>query len=357
MRILHVDTASGWRGGQNQVLLAAVGMARLGHEVALACRHGGALETRARAAGLNVHALAFGGDLKPAGLLGLFRLVRRLRPDVLQLHDPHAISAGVLATRGRARALLVATRRVDFPLKGWPSRLKYRACRRVVATSAAIRSVLERDGLDPVSLRLVYEGVPDRAPQPGGREALAALGVPLSAPIVGNVAALSDHKDQRTLLLAAPEVLRRVPAAHFVIVGDGELRSALERLAGELGLAGRCTFAGFRDDLDRLIPVFDVFCLSSHLEGLGTSLLDAMCFARAIVATAAGGIPEAVEDGETGRVVPVRDPQALAAALGDVLCDGARQRAYGAAGRRRFERLFTAERMVSESLRVFEEAA
>ena len=66
-------------------------------------------------------------------------------------------------------------------------------------------------------------------------------------------------------------------------------------------------FAGFRDDLDRLIPAFDVFCLSSQMEGLGTSLLDAMCFARPVVATAAGGIPEAVEDGVTGRVVPVQD--------------------------------------------------
>jgi glycosyltransferase involved in cell wall biosynthesis len=357
MRILHVDTASGWRGGQNQVLLAATGMARRGHIVTLACRRGGALEARARAAGLDVHSLGFGGDLAPLGILGLFRLVRRLRPELLQLHDPHAVSAGVLATRGPSPARLVATRRVDFPLKGLPSRLKYRACRRVVAVSAAIRGVLERDGLEAGRLRLVYEGVPDRAPAEGGREALLELGVPERAPVVGNVAALTAHKDQRTLLLAAPAVLRRVPEARFVIVGDGELRGTLEGLAAELGLRERCVFTGFRQDLDRLIPAFSVFCLSSSMEGLGTSLLDAMCFARPIVATAAGGIPEAVRDGETGRVVPVRDPAALADALADVLADESRQRAYGAAGRRRFLGHFTDERMVSESLRVFEEAA
>ena len=99
------------------------------------------------------------------------------------------------------------------------------------------------------------------------------------------------------------------------------------------------------------MPAFTVFCLSSHMEGLGTSLLDAMCFSRPIVATAAGGIPEAVEDGLTGRVVPVKAPEALAAALVEVLSDPRRQRAMGEAGRRRFEERFTADRMVEDVLK------
>jgi L-malate glycosyltransferase len=113
-------------------------------------------------------------------------------------------------------------------------------------------------------------------------------------------------------------------------------------------------FAGFRHDLDRLFPAFTVFCLSSHMEGLGTSLLDAMAFSRAVVATSAGGIPEAVEDGVTGRVVPVRDPAALADALVETLADPVRAAALGAAGRRRFEERFTAERMVDETIAAYD---
>jgi L-malate glycosyltransferase len=142
----------------------------------------------------------------------------------------------------------------------------------------------------------------------------------------------------------------------FVIVGDGERRYRLEALARERGLGERCLFTGFRNDLDRLLPAFTVFCLSSHLEGLGTSLLDAMAFGLPVVATAAGGIPEAVEDGRTGRVVPVRDPDALAAALVEVLTDPGLQRSLGAAGRQRFLERFTADRMVEATLRVYEEA-
>jgi glycosyltransferase involved in cell wall biosynthesis len=355
VRIVHVDSARGWRGGQNQVLLTAKGMERRGHEVIVACRAGSALRDRARAADLEVQEVAFGGDFVPGPVLALRQLVRRFRADVVHVHDPHAAAAALWI--GSPPAGLIASRRVDFALRGPLSRWKYRRCRRVIAVSAAVARVLEKDGLAPASLRVVYEGVPDRAPAGGGEDALRALGVPAGAPVVGNVAALTAHKDHATLLAAAARVIVRVPEARFVIVGQGELESQLRTQAYALGLEGHVVFAGFRADVDRLLPAFDVFCLSSHMEGLGTSLLDAMCYARAVVGTAAGGIPEAVEDGVTGRVVPPRQPDALAAALSEVLTDRARREAMGKAGRARFLERFTVDRMVDETLGVYAEAA
>lgn len=353
--ILHVDTAASWRGGQNQVLLTAGGMAARGVATLVACRSGGALETRARAAGLEVRALPFRGDLWPPAVWALTRLLRRERPSALLLHDPHAVSAGLLAARLSGGARCVAVRRVDFPLRSAFSRAKYAACARVIVVSRAIGAVVERDGIPQSRVRVVYEGVPDRTAQPGSREALAELGVPETAPVVGNVAALTAHKDHATLLDAMALLRPRVPEARLVIAGEGELRPLLERRVLEHGLADRVVFAGFRRDLDRLLPAFSVFCLSSRLEGLGTSVLDAMAFALPVVATAAGGIPEAVQDGVTGRVVPPRDPAALAEALASVLEDDGRRRELGAAGRRRFLALFTADRMVEETLRVLGE--
>ena len=175
--------------------------------------------------------------------------------------------------------------------------------------------------------------------------------------MIGNVAALTGHKDHETLVEAMALLRPRSPHACLVIAGDGDRRPALEALVRARSLEGRVLFAGFRDDLDRLLPAFSVFCLSSHLEGLGTSVLDAMAFGLPVVATAAGGIPEAVEDGLTGRVVPPRAPAALADALVEVLGDEARRRALGEAGRRRFLERFTSDRMVEETLRVLEEVA
>jgi glycosyltransferase involved in cell wall biosynthesis len=223
--------------------------------------------------------------------------------------------------------------------------------------SRAILGVLESAGVERERLRLVYEGVPEPARVPGGREALASLGVPQHAQVIGNVAALTGHKDHATLLEAMALVRARKPDARLVICGEGELRGALEARARALGIADRVLFAGFRRDLDRLMPAFDVFCLSSHLEGLGTSLLDAMALGLPVVATAAGGIPEAVEDGATGRLVAPRDARALADALAEALGDERQLAAWGEAGRRRYLECFTAERMVDETLRVIEEAA
>lgn len=357
MKVLHVDTAAEWRGGQNQVVLTARGMSARGVDAVVACRRGGALESRARAARLSVRPLSLGGgDLDPRSSLALAAALREIRPDVVQLHDPHAVAAGLVALRlARCRAGTVASRRVDFHLRGRLSRLKYGACERVIAASRAIARVLEADGIAGRRVRVVHEGVPDRPPAPGGAEALQELGIPPGALVVGNVAALTDHKDQATLMRAAAPVLRAVPEAWFVLAGEGELRARLEALSRELGLGERVVFAGFRTDLDRLIPAFTVFCLSSHSEGLGTSLLDAMCFSRPVVATTAGGIPEAVEDGVTGLLVPPRDPEGLARALIGLLGDPARLEAMGGAGRRRFEAAFTVERMVEETLAVYRE--
>jgi glycosyltransferase involved in cell wall biosynthesis len=351
-RVVHVDTARSWRGGQNQVLLTAQGMLARGVATEVVCRRGGELEARARAAGVGVDPVSFRGDLWPAGILALARRLRRQPESVLLLHDPHAVSAGLVATRLGRRVPLVAVRRVDFPLRGVFSRAKYAACDRVIVVSGAIEAVMRRGGIASERLALVYEGVPDRRPAAGGREALAELGVPGDALVVGNVAALTGHKDHATLIDAMALLRAQQPRAWLVIAGEGELRGALEAQARALGVADRTVFAGFRSDLDRLLPAFSVFCLSSRLEGLGTSVLDAMAHALPVVATAAGGIPEAVLDGVSGRLVPPRDPRALAGALSEALADEARRKAWGGAGRRRFLECFTCERMVDETLRV-----
>jgi L-malate glycosyltransferase len=353
VKILHVDSARTWRGGQNQVMLSARGMAERGHDVLVACQQGGALFERLSGSGLAAAPIRFGGDLSVTAALSLRRTIHGFRPDVVHAHDPHALAASLPTPLPRR----IASRRVDFALKGGPSRWKYLRCARVVAVSRAVRDVLEAGRLPADRLRLVYEGVPDRPPQSGGRAALLELGIPETAAVVGNVAALTGHKDHETFLRAAALVVPHMPTVRFVIVGDGERRSTLLALAASLGLSSHVVFAGFRTDLDRLIPAFDVFCLSSHMEGLGTSVLDAMCFGVPVVATAAGGLPEVVEDEVSGRVVPVRDPAALAAALREVAGDAALRARLGAASRAAFVARFTASRMVESTLAVYEELA
>jgi glycosyltransferase involved in cell wall biosynthesis len=155
------------------------------------------------------------------------------------------------------------------------------------------------------------------------------------------------------LLEATARLIRDEPKLGVVIVGTGALRQALEAQAVDLGIAEHIRFTGFRRDIPALIRGFEIFVFPSYLEGLGTSVLDAMALGKPVVATHAGGIPEAVEDGVTGLLVPPRDPVALAQAIRHLLQHPELQVQFGKAGRRRVEQGFTADRMAQQTMQVY----
>jgi glycosyltransferase involved in cell wall biosynthesis len=256
-------------------------------------------------------------------------------------------------------APLIASRRVDFHLKGNSlSRWKYRQVSCFIAASEAIRRMLVTDGVPEVRTVTVHEGIDvDHVAAAARVDLHGAFWLPHGAPIVGNVAALVPHKGQKHLIDAAALVVRRVPDARFVIAGEGELRPSLERQIKEHHLEKHVLLAGFRPDVLSLHKAFDVFAMSSVSEGLGTSLLDAMACGRPIVATTAGGIPEVVVDGQTGLLVPPRDHQAMADAIVRLLSDPELRKRMGAAGAARARTKFSADRMVRETLRLYQRVA
>ncbi|RPJ58390.1 MAG: glycosyltransferase, partial [Acidobacteria bacterium] len=170
------------------------------------------------------------------------------------------------------------------------------------------------DGVTETDVVTVHEGIDVARVQAIAPASVQSAFDLLPGKVVGNIGALVPHKGQKYLIEAAPLVLQQAPDARFLVLGEGELRTALERRIAELGLREHVVLPGFRNDVLALLKAFDVFVMSSVTEGLGTSLLDAMASSRAIVATEAGGIPEVVVDGETGLLVPPRNHQARAAA-------------------------------------------
>jgi glycosyltransferase involved in cell wall biosynthesis len=289
----------------------------------------------------------------------LSRLLKQLKPDVVHAHDPHGVAMAALAlsmSTSPVKQPLLAARRVDFHLRNSTlSRWKYRQVDCFICASDAIRRILIADGIAAARTVTVHEGIDlervAAAPPAGLHE---EFWLPHDAPIVGNVAALVPHKGQRYLIEAAAVVIRQVPDARFVIAGEGELRPQLERLIKERHLEKHVLLVGFRPDALSLHKRFDIFVLSSTTEGLGTSLLDAMACGKPIVATSAGGIPEVVEDGITGLLVPARDSEGLAQAIVKLLKDDQLRERYGAAGLARVRERYSAERMVQETVKVYE---
>src|SRR5437899_8370951 len=356
---LHIDTARTWRGGQNQVLLTVNGLRAEGHRAALVAHPDGELRRRA-AEGLELIPLAPRTELDLSAAWRLSRVVKRLAPDVIHAHDPHGVAVAALAlSLGSSKAArgpaLVASRRVDFHLKGNSfSRWKYRQVDCFIAASEAIRQMLVSDGVEADRAVTVHEGIDvDHVLAAPPVKLHDAFWLPHGAPVVGNVAALVPHKGQRHLIDAAHLVVGQIPDARFVILGEGELREHLEKQIHEHHLEKHVLLPGFRTDVLGCIKGFDLFVMSSVTEGLGTSLLDAMASSRPIVATRAGGIPEIVEDGVNGLLVPPRDHPALATAIVRALKDEGWRRLMGEAGLARVRERFSVERMVSETAAVY----
>jgi len=356
---IQIDTAPGWRGGQNQVLLTTLGLRALGHRVVLIAHPEGELRRRA-AEGGEVLAFAPQSEVDFSAGWKLSRIIRSLRPDIVHAHDPHGVAVASLALSFGAPVpapALIASRRVDFHIRGNSfSRWKYGQVHCFVAASEAIRRMLVADGIEAERTFTVHEGIDvDRAVKVPPINVRAEFYLPTHAPVVGNIAALVPHKGQRHLIDAAALVVRRVPDARFVIVGEGELRPVLAHQIRELHLERHVLLAGFRADVLGLLKSFDLFAMSSVTEGLGTSLLDAMAASKPVVGTTAGGIPEVVVDGETGLLVPPRDAHAMAEAITRLLGNEQERLEMGRAGFARVSDRFTADRMVRETLAVYEQ--
>jgi L-malate glycosyltransferase len=359
---LHVDTARTWRGGQNQVLLTVNGLRSIGHRASLVAHPDGELRKRV-AEGLDLIPLAPRTEMDLSAAWRFARIVKRLAPDVIHAHDPHGVAMASLALSlgaGSAHVghtpALVAARRVDFHLKGNSfSRWKHRQVDCFIAASEAIRRMIVADGVPDDHTVTVHEGVDvDHVLAAPAVNVHEAFFLPHGAPVVGNIAALVPHKGQRYLIDAAHLVVQRVPDARFVILGEGELREHLQKHVHDHHLEKHVLLPGFRTDVLGCLKSFDLFVLSSVTEGLGTSLLDAMAASRAIVATTAGGIPEVVEDGVNGLLVPPRDSHALADAIVRSLNDPQLRRRQGDAGFARVNERFTVEKMVAGTAAVYD---
>jgi glycosyltransferase involved in cell wall biosynthesis len=201
-------------------------------------------------------------------------------------------------------------------------------------------------------IRVIYNGIDLRDWTPAARDEslLRELDIAPDAPVVGILAMLRPEKDHDTFLAAAKRVLERHPTARFLIVGDGPEQGRLEQVAASLGLAGAVRFTGRRTDVARFLSVFDVSVLCSKtIETFPMSFLEAMAMQRPIIGTRVGGVPEMIEEGENGFVVPLRDPPALADAIVRVVADRRTALAMGRRSREIVEQRFSVEKMVRDT--------
>lgn len=354
--MLHVEGGAHLYGGALQVLYLLEGLATAGVTNYLVCRRGAELGDRA-ASFAQVHAMSMGGDLDVALVGRLVRLIRGLRPDLVHLHS--RIGADVMGgIAGRLAGVpIVHTRRVDNPELRLLVALKYRLHDRVIAISQGIAEVLRAEGLPDRKLRVVRSAVvADRFSRPCEAGLISGrLGLPEDSVVLGVAAQLIERKGHAVLLRALSDLLDQEPRLQVIFLGQGPLRADLQRQIAAAGWLSRVHLAGFRNDLAEILPCLTLLVHPALMEGLGVSLLQASAAGVAIVSTRVGGIPEAVEDGVTGVLVPPGDPIALGGAIRRLLEDDVLRTRLGQAGAARVRRLFSVDGMVSGNLDVYRE--
>lgn len=340
-RICHVNLAAGFRGGERQTELLVRDLAGRGWPQRLVVRQDSALIDRCRGlAGLEV----VGVSPNPVSAVFAAR-----GSALLHAHEARAVYTGWLLKIASGTPY-VLTRRLHHAEHGSVARTRaYRASDCVVAISESIaQSVAGR--YDGMAVRVVHDAHADMLNgRAVSRDVLPGLG---GKTIVGHVGELDHgHKGQGTIIEAARAMRESDPGVHFVLVGEGRDEQRFRRAAAGLD---NVAFAGFVDNVEDYLAAFDVFVYPSLFEGLGSSLLDAMAFGLPIAASNVGGIPEVVQDGVNGLLIPPEDPGALIAALKRLLADAGLRESMARANRARAAE-FDTSRMTSAYESIYRE--
>jgi glycosyltransferase involved in cell wall biosynthesis len=354
VKILHVETGRHLYGGALQVLYLLRGLKAERVESVLLCPAGSAI-SQVAAEVARVYAVPMRGEADPTFAWRLWRTMLRERPDILHIHSRRGADLwGSLVTRWSG-VPAVLTRRVDNPEPGWLARWKYRPFHTVVTISEGIRRVLLAEGVPPTKVQCVRSAIEVAAWQhPADRGWFAReFELPEAALPVGVIAQLIERKGHRYLIEALPAILARVPAARFLFFGQGPLKGELEARCRECGVAGQVVFAGFRDDLPRILPNLSLVVHPALMEGLGVSLIQAAAAGVPVVASRAGGMPEIVRDGVNGVLVEPGSVAALEAEVAALLGDPQRLARLGDGGRALAANEFSVAAMVAGNLAVY----
>jgi L-malate glycosyltransferase len=308
--ILHLNTADTWRGGERQTLYLADGLKAKKIPQIIVGQPNSELEKRSSENHKFIpHKMRGEWDLK--SVLGLIDIIKDNNVRLLHAHTAKAHTIALLAKFIYPNFYLVVSRRVDFHIgNNIFSKKKYTSplIDMFLTVSNKIKEILIEDGINPEKIITVYSGVdPKRFSKKKNISYLKKeFGITSKTIVLGNIAALVDHKDQETLIKAIA-LLPGNLKFKLLIVGEGELETKLKLLSSDLGLQDKIIFTGFRNDIPEILNLLDIFTMTSKEEGLGTSILDAMINQLPMVVTDGGGIPEMIEHKKGGFVAEVKN--------------------------------------------------
>lgn len=348
LTILHTESSKGWGGQENRTLKEAVGLKKMGVRVIIACPPDSKLAKTGAENNIDIRTLKMENSISPFAIYSLLKIIKAEKTNVVCTHSGKDSMLGAIAGRlSRIKPAIVRTRHLALPIT---SRITYSLFpHKVVTVSEYVRKYLVKEKRIPANKVVsIPTGVDLEwfAPDTVKSVPKEVLSIPNDAPIVGTIAIFRRKKGHHTLLDAIPLVLKKIPNARFVFVGDGPQRENIERKIAELRIANNVILLGLRNDIPQILKTIELFVLPTLQEALGTSFLEAMAMRRPVIGTRVGGVPEVVKEGVSGILVEPEDPVALADTIIGLLNDKGQMKRMGDAGRRIVEEKYSIDVMV-----------
>lgn len=348
LRVVHINTDTGFSGGEMQVFLLMEGLRARGHYVVLICPPGSTAEIQARRCGIACRPVPMPSEIDLRAVARVRREIVAEQADMVHLHSGRANWIGGMAARW-AGVPAVSTRRMDRRVRpGLRTRLLYGVLlRRTAAISPAVRERLIAGGVAAEAVEVIVDAVDPQTLRPvhPRAEVRTRLGAGDEHCVLIAVAALVRRKGLDVLLEAIAGLGAARMCVLLWIVGEGGERAALEESARRLGVASQLSFLGRRADVADLLHAADIAVLPSRQEGMGVAALEAMAAGRAVVASDVGGLGYAVVHERTGLLVPPENASALASALARLIRDPELRQRLGTEGPRRIAEGFLPEQM------------
>lgn len=376
-KILHIITRLDRGGSAENTLLTVIGLAEAGYEVTLvsgpSTKPVRRLMDKANNVGVGLIVIEdLVRQINPAkDLKALFAIYRLIKKGNYGIVHTHSSKAGIV---GRFAAYLARTPHLVHTPHGhifygyynkattkffiFLERIAARFSDKIIAlTPYEVEEYLEFQIAGLKKFTVIHSGVELTDYQdikPLNAEIRAALNIPKNSPVIGSVGRLEEVKGYKYFIMAASLIIKQVPDAYFLLVGDGRLRAELSRQCADLGLSSRFIFTGWRDDTPQLMSAMDIFVLSSLNEGMGKVLVEAMLLEKPIIATRVGGVPGLIKDARNGMLIPPKDPSVLAAAVIELLNDRSKARDLGHCAAKEAGQ-YSARNMVEKIVNLYQE--
>jgi glycosyltransferase involved in cell wall biosynthesis len=350
--ILHTEASLGFGGQELRILTEVRWLLDHGWSAGIAAQPGSRLLAEARAAGLPICPVAMTSPVGLPAIVRLRRVMQARRVDLVHTHSSVDSWVATLAAKS-AGCRVVRSRHVSIGIRRRRA-LIYRLADRVITSGEHVRQMVMSVGVPADRVVAIPAGIDATRFGPDVSGASVRSELALTGPVVGLVANIRGSKGHRFFLEAARLVLARRPDTRFLIVGDGVGFEDVRRRVAEMALDAVVLMTGFRHDVPEIMAALDVLALPSiRSEAFPQVVAQALAVGTAVVGTTVGGIPEIIREGQTGRLVPPADAEALAGAILDLLGDVEAARAMARRGQALVRERFTVDAMMAATIAVY----